>query len=321
MLVLVGVVAGCSMQPRTLAAASDKTLPRSSTRHYDRDGETVTLRLIPMDEWEALGVGKLPAPVDKDRFFGEAASLAGAAVGAVVDIVQAELKKEAARHTQQYSAFLYADDFWDKKSPRYGGFEIRRETTAYGHVPADAEGDACEARPAFRLVCAFVPSRHEPRLFLIRPVFLQVNSAKAKVSPSGRAGRVLTIEARTLIEAMAIDDKGNFFQREVADALLKVPGYSLETSRQLTSTYSEDDGKWTGPLASQVAGYFMAPIASGDGGQSGGAFRLALVVTETDDSRAQKTLLQFSDFVGEQRERVVEVVKGAIDGDGKPTGP
>lgn len=363
--------------------ASSAPAGRSHNGSYVREGETVSLRLITWEQWKDPSLYMRPtylnenkqrvsvelppelvplgSAVAKDtlRNFG-LGELAGAIVGAAVDFVKVQIEKEAAKHTQQFKQFTYADDFW--KGPgmaNYAAFEVIRY----------ADGYDTPERPAFRMVCAIVPSRYDRRIVLLRPVYLKVNAAAAKVSPGWSGRRRFSIEAQTIVQGASIDDKGGFEQKDLADATLSVPGYDLGESAELYSTFV--DKAWRGPLSDSVAGYFRAPMppvtketqrAMADAIQRvreeelklagldpndqaavnnaksalatemrklekvgaddspwytshrGGAFRLYVAVTETDDSRAKKTLLEFAEFVGSQRENAVNLVKEQVEG-------
>lgn len=358
---------------------------RSERNSYVREGETVAIRLITWEEWDDpaanvrptyLGdagervaielppqLGLLQPEVALEAF--RVREVAAAIVGAVVDFVKVRLEKEAAKHTQQFRQFTYADDFW--KGPglaNYAAFELVRNAKGY---------DTAE-NPAFRMVCAIVPSRYDRRIVLLRPVYLKVNAAAAKVSPGWSGDRRLTIEVQTVIQGAGLDDKGGFEQRDLADATLRVPGYNLNQSPALYATFHQTnpagDGAWKGPLEHSVAGYFRAPMppitkesqsamvlavqnlsearmrlaqtnptdeeatkaASNQVKESrerlerigasdspwysahrGGAFRLYIAVTETDDSRARTTILEFAEFVGKQRDEAVNLARNQID--------
>jgi hypothetical protein len=376
-----------------VGCASSGAAGPSSNRSYVREGENVFVRLVTWEEWNDPKIYARPtysveknvsvkvelppelkvlgvAEADEALRFGGVGEVAAALVGAAIDFVKVQLEKEAAKHTQQYKQFTYADDFW--KGPglaKYAAFELIRY----------ADGFNTPEKPAFRMVCAIVPSRYDRRIVLLRPVYLKVNAAAAKVSPGWSGDRRFTIEAKTVVQGAGVDDKGGFEQKDLADATLSIPGYNLDESPALYATFKKNegnstgDGVWEGPLKDSVAGYFRAPLppvtketqkALADAVQNlreaeanlaseiaengkdsnqvkaatkavakmkdnveklgnsdsawytthrGGAFRLSVVVTETDDSRARTTLLEFAEFVGQQREGAVKLTKKQFD--------
>ncbi len=330
------LLGACSGTPRYSAiepARSASNSSPSSKRHYDRNGEVVVLRLIPYSERESLeerlkiSIPPQPdaIPVNDRSLFG-AGELAAELVGLAVDAIKTELEKEAKRHVQQYTRTLYADGYWqDAGVPRYLGFELIRTTDAF---PAE--------NPASRLVCLFNHSQYDRRLVLLRPVYFKLNSAAAKVSPSGRKGRRLTVEFNAVMNTAIINKDGVLTPRQLADVNLKIPGYSLEDSKALTANFStttDADGvetsTWTGELAGWIAGYFLAPPIQFGGGASGwftlnqgGLIKLEVAVTETDDSRARTNILEFAEFVGSQKERLQAAAReAATASSGTPGGP
>lgn len=325
------VPAGCSATGTAARgqAAKANDLPLSSRRHFDRTGEAVEIRLFTYEEWKDdcrykdLGVElpKKPAPISTNNNFAlGAAGVAAALVGVVVDAVKVELEKEAAKHVQQYTDILYADDFWAEPGvPRYAGFELIRTTSAFS-----------DDRPASRIIFMFDPSDHDRRLMLIRPVYLKVNSAAAKVSAGLDKHRRFTIQVNALMETVVLNEK-LLLQTTTADASFAVRAYSLDASNALRASFDPEKNKWSGPLAQHVAGYFVAPLINFGRGPSpgwysqteGGAFKLSIAVTETDDSRARETILKFSEFVGSQKETLQQAASGLVSGSpsGGPTPP
>lgn len=350
--VLVCYGLGCSGNAGYTRAAlgSGSGLAPAAMRQFDRRGEQVTLRLLQYDDLRPCTCAT-GTPVDGDsaveevgatqertacgcykikcdeettvvipgkpgelperavRMVGVETILLTAAVGFAVDAIKTELEKEAARHIQQYKDRLYADDFWEAPGiPRYAGFELIRSTRSY-----DGNGN----RPhAFKMICVFVPADHDRRIFLIRPVYLRLTSAAAKVSRDG-SDRTLTISTNILMDAAFINTKDQFVQESVANTTFEVKGYSLHESKRKTASYDPATDQWGGSLKHQVAGYFRAPplVASEKAitegwadDEQGGAFRLLVAITETDDSRMRNTLIKFAEIVGENRDKVIEAV-------------
>jgi len=339
MFLLALLAQGCGERYRRAEAfnLNAESLSPAKMRNFDRNGEQVELKLIrwddldPDDTYAVDGesirfrpIREAEAVPSTQRSLFGAGELAGVLAGLAIDTVREQLEKEAARHTQQFRSRLYDDEFWQSPGkPRYAGFELIRWTTAF----PKPDDESTETRPpaAFRLVCAFEPAEHDRRMMMIRPVYLRVASAAAKTSNFLGSGHKIEVDTNIIMHAAYFSRKEGFIQRSVADASFKVTGYDLVSSPCLTATWDEDEESWRGPLASRYAGYFLAPPlpeveTEFTSNEQGGVFQLFVAVTEKDESRVQKDLLRFSEFVGENKANVVEFATQSADR-AAPRGP
>lgn len=325
-LVSLAGIAGCANQRASSHPPAQQAGNAPVTaRNYARESETVTLHLVRWSEAEkckALGFGDRPAPAiflreditdrPEQRFL-PIAEVAGALVGAVVDIVKAEIEKEAAKHEQQFSQSAYGDDFWTvdvkdevegaktfrttRLTPNYAGFELLRETA-----------DFREENAAFRLAVKFAPAQGDCRLVMMQPTQFRDYASAAKVSSTVRGRRTLTITVNTVVQSVAFDEKGGFALVSAPEASFALRGYDLNEAKLLTDPH----------LQGFQAGFFLAPQPTGvptapaHSDLAEGIFKLFVVVTEKDDSSAKTTILRFADIVGAQREPLIKAAKDAF---------
>lgn len=387
---------GCAITARSEYSSATSEWPSPRVRSFVRDGERVNLRLITHERWATDYAGLTGAdnkpivlPDQLDAIEPQNAlvyrslpmldSAIGAAVGVLVDVVKAEIEKEAARHQQQFTQSTYADDFF--KGPgrcRYAAFEVERIAKDFGDA-------AHPESPAFRMICAILPSKHDRRIFLLKPVFLRLNAAAAKVSESSGGATTLSIKVNTVLQGAKVKKDGTLEQPNLADATFTWSGYDLKTRPIMSATFDRQTNTWSGELRDATAGYFLSPTpypdetTSSDAARdaekagaasvalagakaeldrlnaadpkdpaatkkaedavgaakkesdaagaalarsqsrwevasAGGAFRLYVAVTETDDSKAKEHLLKFAEFVGGQKDELVKQAKAAVTG-------
>lgn len=285
------------------------TTRSGSVVHDDIRGERVTINLIPYKDYDdcnsairsflitqSIALPPKPVPQTPSKLTTTAIdSVVGAVIGAIVEYVQVKLKEEAAKHERQFGATLYAGDFWDANgSPKYAGFEVIRTTDS--HPSKD---------PAYRLICAFEYSEGDSRICLIRPVYLRVDAAKAKVTAINGKRRIST-KSDILMTGAWIDHQNAFRQQDLANASFAYSAYDVAKPATLKSTWTDNVG-WTGELATSVYGYFRTPPLSEDK-TAGGAFQLSVLVTERDESKTAKTLVRIADYIGAQKQVIVESV-------------
>lgn len=242
----------------------------SAGNNDDIKGEKVEVNLITYCQWKdsprynGLEITLPDQPdliaerADVDSFR-RLDSVAGAVIGAAIDFIQARIKKEAAKHERQFHGTTYADDFWlSGGQPKYAAFEVIRTTDAHG-----------ESDPAYRLICAFYYSEHDPRLCLIKPVHLRVKAAKAKVSSQGGKRRISS-KVNIFLTGAWVTDKVVLVQQDLANAAFTQSSYDLARTEPLKATFAS--GKWAGEppsgpadrFAKQTYGYFRAPPLSPD---------------------------------------------------------
>ncbi|MDF1810343.1 MAG: hypothetical protein P1U42_11680 [Phycisphaerales bacterium] len=283
------------VESTTAVTLTDNPLPSASRRNFIRADEQVVLRMLTRDQMAKKYGITLPNANESLKSLVAGADFLSFGVGLVVDFIQAQLSREAAKHTQQFKMFTYADDFWVDGIPKYAGFEMVRYAKGF-----DGKNDT---NPAFQYACYFEPSEHDPRIFLMRAVYLKVDASKAKVSTSG-GKRNLTVQINTVMEAAEFNSKNVFSKVVIANDVFTFPGYNLDTSNELKSFWNGSE--WKGDLSNHIAGYFRAPHWNSK--QYGGAFKLFVQVTETDESRVQDVLNKVEGFIGSNKDKIVEVV-------------
>lgn len=237
---------------------------------------------------------------DLNPEFIDVASLAASAVGLAVDVVAKELEKDAERYQMQWRGVHYNDAFWlDDSKQRYRAFEVIRTTTL-----SDQLGE-----PATRFVCAIVPSKFEPGLFLLRPVYLEVKATKAKIPDIGKDNFSMEFDFQL---SAAVITKNTV--KEVVQAASKWPigGLDLddEKSYRTFNSGTEYNEQFT-------AGWFIGvplPVREqGDSDEGGGAFKLVVSVTETADSKAPEYIQKASGYLKDNKEKVQETVKSFVE--------
>jgi len=357
---VLGAFVGCGM----LLTGCNLLLPAHTESNY-RKGEKVTLKLLDYHtmrsnyaaEWQAAfgtekDLGKLLAQEDervkitKGVDPATAGLLASIAGDLAVRAIKHTVKQEASRHVAQYgreiSRELFAiaasqgksDDRGKREGnlrQNYWGFELQREAAAKGGCHTFWScllGGGKPATPGCRLVCGICPSAVGD-LFMIAPLRLQVNKAKAKVLsdqwPTSlmpwcwplRRGHAVKVAVRVQVTGTWFDSKANLQTGKVADLEFTVPSIDLVAKKEL----KPDDGLPAG------IGWFGIPrsfVLVKDGGAvkakpSGtGAFRLQVTVTETDPSYTEKVLGWVADTAEAQKPAIVNIIKEQITAKPKP---
>ena len=260
---------GCvSTQPGTGSGDQPKPAASDVTK-----GEHVELRLLTYTDatWKCLNITLPDQPPEqtipeasesesgRPRFLEAlAAAGAGALVGAIVDGIQAAIKAEAETHERQFRQSIYATDFWQALGqPRYAGFELKRVADGY---------DA--TNPAARLVVAFVYSPYDPRLVLLKPVYVDIRAAKAKVSSDDGGARRMNVKLNCIMVGSYVSEKGDLVQQSLADTTFTLNAVNLDKPVVRSATWikktGEIDAHWEGDLKDHVAGFFFSPRPSQD---------------------------------------------------------
>lgn len=389
-------IAGCGSMPPSYGPGKN---------HYRLTGERVEIRLITYDQWERTysaflaekaGVNKIDLPPrpeagawlpvgpgSSDRAVGEAevSALLATIAGAAIDAVKAAIEAEAKTHEQQYRQSVSADDFWEGGRPRYAAFEVVRFVDSATKGQKEGQKTQGQKDVAARQVFALVYSQYDPRIIHVRPIFVSVPLAKAKVSRSAGAQR-LAVRSDIVVDSSWVNtgkDGLELKSTSLGAGPIRVGGYGLSESDPAVwhATWNpgtqsgsapdepaEQDWPWTGRLAGLSTVRFLAPQPSSDRvsafneeaikevyraraalaaieaqlartdlpprartefeGQhrtqaqklrtlmapfSGGAFTLSVIVTESDQSKVAERLLRVAEFVGSQRDTVVELIK------------
>jgi hypothetical protein len=239
------------------------------------------------------------------------AALAPIAIDWLFDTVKSVVKEQSELYESQYSAVAYAGGFWQESilgesgdTPRYAGFELIRWT----NQQPESGGE-----PAMRLVVAFIPSADDNRFFLLEPLFLQVQAARAKVA---RSKGKLSLRVNGTLEGSWVTEKFEHRKENVATIDWLVDNISLADTSPKYFFRSKQR-----PDLPYVAGWFLSPPLSyrsdGQGNPqrlaAGTPVRLAVVVTEHDKSGAKERLEQIPGVLDSVRPRVDEAVKSIVE--------
>lgn len=255
--------------------------------------------------------------------------VAGALAGAAVDALQSHLEAEAAKLERQFGASVYRSDFWTVKksaidtakyevATTYNGFKIKRYTRKFPKPPTPGGADDV---PAMEFEAEFQPSDNG-RLFLIQPKSFITREAKAKVvNDEGTINSTVSIS----VDAMWVDKNQVMRQERIATASFDVMNYALEDK-------DGEPAKWIemelGGTDARVGWFPGVPVSTSiEGGKplwetadwgartdfKDGAFKLTVNVIEKDSSKSKEYIERAAKYVGEQREKLVEKAKGAVE--------
>lgn len=227
-------------------------------------------------------------------------------LGFVVDAVKSELEREATLYEAQFGETIHETGFWSGVSgnigvPRWLGFEIVRTT-------AGDKGNSKSA--ASRIVFAMIPANRfnrnqdlpsDERLFVIKPMWLEVNRSRAKVSQFGPGTLGLTVNVR--MNATWIDKAQSVHQDTIADAKFDFSGVDLAAH----TIYIDE-------LKDKIAGWFGGVPVSVDpvsGALKGnGTFQLAISVTESDESQVREVIERAAKYLGDNKDKIVQTLGG-----------
>lgn len=231
--------------------------------------------------------------------------LAAAGVGLAIDTISKGLERDADRFQMQWRGITYQGAFWAKSTgqgslPAFRGFEVVRRTSLAG---ATAESD-----PASRMVFVFYQPESDPGMFLLRPVFVEFTSAKAKLPAIGDAD---TFSAEVDLQlTAAVREKAGLKEVVVATSKWNLGGLDLDDSKTWRTFHVEEsDGKLR-YRDEFTAGWFAGiPLPSGEGG---GPFKLVVSVTETADSEAPKYMERAAGYLRDNRKDITESVTNLI---------
>jgi hypothetical protein len=262
--------------------------------------------------------------------------IAAGLIGLTVDVIAKELEKDAARYQLQYRSITYDDSFWTYANarrsvdesdapmqmvgtlqPKYVGFELVRWTKA---LPREG------GEPASRFVCLLGASRAEPRIFVLRPIYLEVRGTKAKIPDIGDRGFSVELDIQ-LIGAFVKSNQ--IVEQILATNKWKVGGLSLRGEKKYRTFVRSDDASRYDDA--YTAGWFVGvplPNANADGTfeidepeegrtvyDAGGPFKLTIVATETADSKAPQYLERSAKYLRDNKDTIVKGLSGAL-GDG-----
>ena len=228
-------------------------------------------------------------------------------VGAAIDFIVTTLDETAESFEAQWGTSRMVDGWWNavkventelkpvyKWSPKFVGVEIVRSTSKF---PASSGG-------ASRLVLLFLPSKSDKRLFVVYPLFYGNRSPKASV---GTGGQSLAATISMSVNATWVGND-RAVQAEVAQAVFDVTGYSTSTPGAAF---------WRMPDRDSVGWFAAGPAAAPTpriSDSAAGVFRIAVAVTEKDEGESRQWIERASKYVTDNREKVIEAVKGGAGG-------
>ncbi|BBM86566.1 hypothetical protein [Candidatus Uabimicrobium amorphum] len=235
------------------------------------------------------------------------AAAAAALVGLAVDYGKKKLEEEASLHVAQYEKRLAVDEFWRKEEetatrkikyfPNYYAFEIVRKTTAN--------------EVSYRKVFGLAPSK-DRSVFLVAPLKTELNSTKAKVSGLRLWSAIPIFWWHPLL--LNYEDEIEIDIDVDIDAIWVDKNQKPHMDKRTFST--KEKHKLTFPVektgdGSNKFGWFHAIQRSSNqmtGDPGLGTFWINVRVTERDPSNAKKRLEQAAEFLGEQKETIVNTI-------------
>lgn len=318
--IAVGPLAGCatrrSQQPNISPDETNSDVPsgpkfekgnaalattQQNRRGHDNDraGEWVEVRVLTRDDLKKMFEGEKSSrqkafvtaregvfpDSDNPRSTQAAVALALPLIlGLAVDAVVAELRERANEYEAQYEGVLYGDDFTTGGGVTYAAIEIRRWTNRYPRSDGNSQ-------PAMRAVFAIKTAAHDASIMTLQPLFMQVASSKAK-SAQGDISLNVSIEVDGAW--FGVDRAWN--ARQLARAEWTFP------NTQTTSNPKETSNGFWAPEHNRpvIAGWFPVPPRS-IGVSDGAAFRIRILVTERDESKAKQYIEHTADILESNR--------------------
>lgn len=280
------------------------------------------------DEWAA----RLKEDFPRLQWDREAAPLIALPIllGYGIDFLKAELEREASLYEAQFGASIHETGFWEaftpikvkstddqgneteevvgyKGIPRWLGFEIVRTTSR-----DQSDGGKPAARIAFAMIPANYFARHESlglphgsiasksdeRLFVIKPMWLEINRSRAKVASSASA---VDVSANIRMSAIWIDGSQRTHRDTIADADFEFPGVGLSTSEIHMDEFKNKIAGWFGGVPVSFDTATKEP--KGDG-----TFQLAVSITESDPSKVREIIERTAKYLGDHKEEIIQSI-------------
>lgn len=199
----------------------------------------------------------------------------GEVVGVAIDLIEGQLRKEAARYTQDYSGTTFGSD------------QVRKIViTRYVDIE---QQDKKQVASRFVFELEQVDST---QVFEIKLNSYVINYAKAKVSSSEKK-----LNADIAISINGMWTAGGSFKKDIPLTMgggFVIQNYSLEDTPTITSN--------------QSMGFVYIPKGSGIQNL---VLKFAIAVTERDSSKATKVFTGAADLLKENREKIITVVEDA----------
>ena len=221
--------------------------------------------------------------------------------GMAIDYVQRQIEEEAEKYSRSWQRKGAFDNFWRYPTDgngeiyrvqNYAGFELVRE---------------CGGESSCSMVFAFTPSADQT-LFLVTPIYLSLNKAKAKVAAASwysflwdwalSTGTNLDLEVAFNLTGAWIDDKGVFQVKLLGAETFMFHDLDLDSELSQRPIGNQDQQK----------GWFVSVPTSSPLGF--GTFWLELQVTENDSSNTEEYLRKGAAALDENRASIIESVVG-----------
>lgn len=225
----------------------------------------------------------------------------GLGVDQLVKYAGNEIRKEAKKHTAVFEADAMIDDFWEQKNKmKYWGFKIVRSALNDDNLSCD---NAFEAYFGLRMDNA-------KNFIWVAPLSFKTECAKPKVS---KCKGLLTTTTQLAFDSVWVDDKNVYHKQNLATLTpISIDEYSLNDRKQLINcTVAETDNCFKRKEAS-INTMPKVPVSYGLPEAGHGYLWIKGVVTEMDKSKLDDYMLQVSDQLDKNRDKIVEGVKKQI---------
>jgi hypothetical protein len=150
-------------------------------------------------------------------------------------------------------------------------------------------------------------------MFVVSPNKFVLRQAKAKViNWDGK----IDVTVNIAVDAMWIDKNQTAHQERIAFSSFDISDYNLSTTNTLTNFKGQKAGWFPGvPISAGADGKYPWEAGAGTNTRrfSDGCFKLSVLVTEKDASKAKENLEKAAKFIGDQKSSLVEKAKKATE--------
>ena len=260
LILMLAFLTGCSIEGR------GTTRWFGHSKSYDLQGEKVFLDAKKLPD--APDTNRVNDLINENEASQDFVGI-DAAIGLAIDVIEEQLRKEAARYVQQFSRSKYHN----------GGdvdvIEIIRTTSA-----KPRQND-----PASRAVFALIPIDDKSRMFKVVLTQVTINTSRAKVS---FLADKIDVDYAMSIEGTWTTKDGHLDKHVLmSGGGVGIRGYDLSKSETVE------------PMT--VAGYVYIPD---EANVDDLALKISLVVSERDASKAAKTFTSAADLLKENRDKI-----------------
>jgi hypothetical protein len=263
-----------------------------------------------------------------EEFAPALAALAATFIDYGIKYVQTQLQKEAKSYTAQFSINVAEAGFWTSSShqkrvlaacaqdlyvnfgqPSDQGWLTDDKSLLQRLVALEFVRKTKSYSPAFDFVALMVPSQHND-VFLLQPIYLLDNSAKAKILarrpwapwtylPMIHAGNTVRVKTNITMSAIWVDNNQAAHTETIAS-------FDLPDETVVLGEPKKDfpKGGWFQgvPLTEQIGGNGVP--ASG----ANGAFWVNITVTEQDPSNAEQYIKEAAQAVSDNKSKIESAI-------------